>query len=216
MRAWFGRSGGDAVRFEFCWQHRGCDKACPVRETQSIFCWRLAHKESFCHPEVCRQCGYRRNWFAGRYDLQEFLAEHDRKRGRPKAQRILAVDDEPNFLFALEESVRNLGCNCLTGVDGAEGLLFARQTRPELIVTDVLMPEMNGYDLCRALKADPLTAGIPVVMVSVKNTQRDRDAGMDAGAAGYLVKPLRPADLERQIRELLPGGARTAEPPPLP
>ncbi len=193
--------------FEFCWEHRGCSRACPVRESQSIFCWRIAHREHFCHPQVCRSCSYRRNWFEGRYDLDEFVAQNDKARHRRKWQRILAVDDDPSFLFALEESIRELGCNCLTAIDGAEGLFFARETRPDLIVADVRMPEVNGYDLCRALKADPLTAGIPIVLVSVGAAQKDRDDGMAAGASDYLVKPLHPVDLERRIRELLPPAA---------
>lgn len=198
--------------FEFCWEHKGCVRACPVRESQSIFCWRIAHKERLCHPEVCGRCVYRRNWFGGEYDLQEFITKHDGERGRRKTQRILVIDDDPSFLFALEESVRELGCNCLTAIDGAEGLFFARETRPELIVTDIQMPELNGYDLCRALKADPRTAGIPVLIVTVMAAQRNRDAGMAAGASGYLVKPLRPADLERRIRELLPPAAGLEHP----
>lgn len=196
------------MRFEFCWQHRKCDRACPVRETQSVFCWRMAHRDRLCHPEVCRQCSYRRAWLSHRYDLQEFLAAHDRERARPRRQRVLVVDDDPNFLFALEETVHQLGLNCLTAMDGEEGLFFAQATLPDLVITDVQMPAVHGYDLCRTLKASAATARIPVIMVSVRATKRDIAEGLDAGASVYLVKPLRPADLEQQMRLLLlPGGA---------
>jgi CheY-like chemotaxis protein len=191
--------------FEFCWQHRNCDRPCPVRESESIFCWRIAHRESFCHPDVCQRCSYQRAWFSHEYSLQSFLEEHERRRPRPKAQRILAVDDEPNFLFALEETIRGLGCTCLTAIDGAEGLFFAEETTPDLIVTDVQMPGIHGFDLCRRLKASPATAGIPIIIVSVRAGARDIEEGMAAGASAYLVKPLHPADLERHIRTLLPG-----------
>lgn len=196
------------MRFEFCWEHKKCSRPCPVRETQSIFCWRIAHRERLCHPDVCRECSYRRGWFSRRYNLREFLAAHDRERGRPKRQRVLVVDDDQNFLFALEESVRQLGRGCLTAIDGEEGLLFAQTTLPDLIVTDVQMPAVHGYDLCRALKASPATAGIPIIMASVRAAPRDIAEGMAAGASVYLVKPLRPAELERQMRLLLPDETR--------
>lgn len=192
------------MRFEFCWQHKQCDRPCPVRESQSIFCWRIAHRERLCHPEVCRQCSYRRAWFSHRYSLQAFLAAHDRERARPKRQRVLVVDDDPSFLFALEEAVLHLGRSCLTAMDGEEGLFFAQATVPDLVVTDVQMPTIHGYDLCRALKASPATAGIPIIMVSVRAAPRDIAEGTAAGASVYLVKPLRPAELERQMRLLLP------------
>lgn len=196
------------MRFEFCWEARKCTRPCPVRETKSIFCWRIAHRERFCHPDVCRQCSYRRDWLGHRYNLREFLDAHDRERARPKRRRVLVVDDEPNFLFALEESVRRLGPTCLTAVDGEEALFFAEATIPDLIITDVQMPGIDGYELCRKLKANPLTAGIPIIIVSVRAAQRDIAEGLEAGAAAYLVKPLSPADLERQMRLLLPGPLR--------
>jgi CheY-like chemotaxis protein len=192
------------MKFEFCWEHKKCDKACPVRESHSIFCWRIAQKESLCHPDVCRQCSYRRNWFSHTYSLQEFIREHDKERGRPKAPRILAIDDEPNFLFALEETILGRGYNCLTAVDGEEGLFFAQETMPDLIITDVLMPKIHGYDLCRALRADPRTVRTPIVIVSVRAAQKDIEEGLAAGASAYLVKPLRPDQLQKSIADLLP------------
>lgn len=193
--------------FEFCWEHKNCDRDCPVRKSKSIFCWRLAQKERLCHHEVCIQCTYRRNWLSHTYDLQSFIAEHDRDRGRPKAKRVLAIDDEENFLFALEETIRNMGLNCLTAIDGEEGFFFSKETRPDLIVTDVLMPKIHGYDLCRALKADPRTSEIPIIIVSVRGAQKDIAEGLEAGASAYLVKPLHPRELEKRIGELLPADA---------
>ncbi len=191
------------VKFEFCWEHKKCDKPCPVRESQSIFCWRIAQRENLTHPDLCYKCSYRRNWFSHRYDLQEFIAAHDRDRARPKSKRILAIDDEPNFLFALEETILNLDYNCLTAVDGEEGLFFAQETRPDLIITDVLMPKIHGYDLCRALRADPRTVNTPIIIVSVRGTQKDIEAGIAAGASAYLVKPLRLNALQQHINDLL-------------
>ena len=86
------------MKFEFCWEHRDCDRPCPVKESQSIFCWRIARKENLCHPDTCAQCSYRQNWFSNKYSLKEFLEKHDGERHRRVTKRVLAVDDEPNFL----------------------------------------------------------------------------------------------------------------------
>ena len=191
------------MRFEFCWEHKGCDKACPVRETQSIFCWRIARTEKLCHPDTCAECSYRQNWFNHHYSLKEFIEKHDRARNRRVAKRILAVDDEPNFLYALEDMVLAEGFNCLTAVDGEEGLFFACEAPPDLIITDIVMPKVNGYELCRAVKADERTKHIPVIIVTVRGAEKDIKKGMDAGADIYLVKPFHPSELEGHIKTLI-------------
>lgn len=192
------------MKFEFCWEHRNCDKLCPVRESQSIFCWRIARTERLCHPDVCAQCSYRRNWFGHEYSLQEFIRNNDRRHGRRQAKRVLVVDDEPFFLYALEETVRGIGYNCMTAVDGEEGLFFAQEALPDLIITDIIMPKVDGYELCRTLKRDARTRDIPVIIVTVRYAQKDIDEGTKAGAAVYLVKPLKPASLVKYIGALVP------------
>ncbi len=192
------------MRFEHCWEHRQCSRSCPVRETQTIFCWRMAQKENLCHPNICNDCTYRQNWMSKQYDLQEYLARSEQDQSRPKARLVLAIDDEANFLFGLEEMIRDMGFTCLTAEDGEEGLLFAQVTRPDLIIADIQMPRMNGIDLCRALKADSRTAAIPVIFVSVLVSKKEQEAGFAAGAAAYIFKPFDLADLTSQIRKLLP------------
>ena len=191
------------MKFEFCWEHRDCDRPCPVKESQSIFCWRIARTEKLCHPDTCAACSYRQNWFSNKYALKEFIAKHDAERGRRIAKRILAVDDEPNFLYALEETVLAEGYNCLTAIDGEEGFFFAREAPPDLIITDIMMPKVNGYELCRALKTDSRTKHIPIIVVSVRSSQKDIDEGMDAGADVYLVKPFQSSELEGHIKTLI-------------
>jgi PleD family two-component response regulator len=191
------------MKFEFCWEHRECDRLCPVKESQSIFCWRIARTEKLCHPDTCAQCSYRQNWFSNEYSLKEFIEKNDRQRNRRVSKRILAVDDEPNFLYALEETVLAEGYNCLTAIDGEEGLFFAREAPPDLIITDVMMPKVNGYELCRAVKADSRTKHIPIIVVSVRSSQKDIDEGMDAGADVYLVKPFQSSELEGHIKTLI-------------
>jgi DNA-binding response OmpR family regulator len=158
--------------------------------------------EHLCHPDVCAECSYRKNWFSHEYSLQEFIRTNDRRKGRPYAKRILAVDDEPNFIFALEETVRENGFNCLTAIDGEEGLFFAQEVIPDLIITDIVMPKMNGFELCRALKADSRTSRIPIIVVTVRGKEADIQEGLSAGADVYMVKPFQTAELHKHIRRL--------------
>jgi CheY-like chemotaxis protein len=164
----------------------------------------LAQKENLCHPNTCRHCSYRQNWLSKRYDLQEYLSRSGQQRKRPKTHRILAIDDEPDFLFGLEETLLDMGCTILTAVDGDEGLLFAQETIPDLIITDVQMPGMNGFELCRALKSDPKTSAIPIIIASVLATKREEEEGLKAGATAYIVKPFHLLNLVTQVRRLIP------------
>ena len=107
----------ESVKFEFCWEHKGCGKDCLVRETGTVFCWRLARVERLCHPSNCEACTYKKNWFAREYDLQEFIAKHDRRRDARPFQRVLAIDDEPNFLSVLEDSIVDEGYKCFTAIE---------------------------------------------------------------------------------------------------
>ena len=91
---------------------------------------------------------------------------------------MLVVDDEPNILFALEETVRDLGFECIAACDGEDALVIARGARPDLIITDVIMPRLNGFELCEKLKADEATRDIPVVMVTVRAGERDSEPGL--------------------------------------
>jgi len=193
------------MKFEFCWEHRNCDKPCPVSESKTIFCWRIARTERLHHPDVCAKCTYRKNWFNGEYSLQEFIARHDRRRDQPQRKRILLVDDEPNFLYALEDTMHDNNYNCLTAIDGEEGLFFAREAVPDLIVTDVIMPKIDGYELCRKIKGDERTRHIPVIMVSARGMADDIARGRRAGSDAYLVKPLSPQALLERISSLLSG-----------
>jgi DNA-binding response OmpR family regulator len=114
------------------------------------------------------------------------------------------VDDEPNILFALEETVRDLGFESIAACDGEDALVIARGVRPDLVITDVIMPRLNGYELCERLKTDEATRDIPVVMVTVRASDRDRKQGSTAGADAYLVKPFHLTDLKEIIDTLLP------------
>jgi CheY-like chemotaxis protein len=192
------------MSFEFCWEHHRCTRECRVRDLQVLFCWQLAINEGRKHREDCEACFYRQRWVNGELSTADFVRTRER-RGVPRtARRVLVVDDEPNILFALEETVRDLGFECIAACDGEEALIIARGVRPSLIITDVIMPRLNGFELCARLKADPATRSIPVVIVTVRATDRDHQQADDAGADAYLVKPFHLNDLKAIVDRLVP------------
>lgn len=186
-----------------CWQYNNCSKPCPVRETESLFCWRLARTEGFQNAKTCEKCEYRRKWFSHEFSLDEFIRLHDRRTGTREAKRILVADDEPNILFALEETVQRAGHDCISAADGEEALFLAREIRPDLILSDVIMPKIDGYELCQSIKDDGRTSHIPVILVTVRGMVKDIDEGTRSGADAYLVKPFHAQELEEMIGGLI-------------
>ena len=192
------------MAFSFCWEYLNCTRECHVHEVRALFCWRAAINEGRKSPEQCEACRYRQAWVSGELSAADFIEKNER-RGQPRsARRVLVVDDEPNILYALEETVRNLGFECIAACDGEDALVIARGTRPDLIITDVIMPRLNGLELCERLKADAQTRSIPVVMVTVRAHEKDLKQGALAGADAYLTKPFHLSDLKDVIDRLLP------------
>jgi CheY-like chemotaxis protein len=192
------------MAFQFCWEHHGCTRECRVRDLQMLFCWRSAVSEGRKSQEECEACSYRRRWVSGELATADFVHQQDRRLQPRPGRRVLVVDDEPNILFALEETVRDLGFESIAACDGEDALVIARGVRPDLIITDIIMPRLNGYELCEKLKDDAATRDIPVVLVTVRATDRDRRQGSTAGASAYLVKPFHLTDLKEIIDRLLP------------
>ena len=188
---------------KFCWEYKGCERPCPVRESRSLFCWRIARMEGFQHPDVCDACDYRAKWFNRDYSIVDFVKREDRRISARNSKRVLVVDDEPNILYALEETVKSGGHDCLTACDGEEALFLAREIKPDLIISDVIMPKVNGYELCEALKGDGQTRHIPVILITVRGKAADVVTGRDAGADGYIVKPFHAHELEEKITSFL-------------
>lgn len=117
--------------------------------------------------------------------------------------RILAVDDEPHILRLVSFSLSARGFEMLEAADGLAALEMAEREQPDLILLDVMMPLLDGYETCRRLKANPATADIPVVMLSAKSQQAEQVIGREAGAIDYICKPFTPKDLVAQVREVL-------------
>lgn len=119
---------------------------------------------------------------------------------------ILVVEDELDIQKLIKMSLRLQGVKEVSvASDGEECLEVVKQTKPELILLDVSMPKLDGYETCRILKANPDTRGIPVIFLSAKTQADEQEMGMRAGAQGYLSKPFDPTTLYSQILEILEG-----------
>lgn len=117
--------------------------------------------------------------------------------------RILAVDDEPHILKLVSFSLRAQGFEVLEATDGLAAVDVAEKEHPDLILLDVMMPALDGYEACRRIKANPATKDIPVVMLSAKSQKTEQAAGVEAGALDYICKPFTPKDLVAQVRGFL-------------
>ncbi len=118
-------------------------------------------------------------------------------------QRILVVDDEPEAVELVEFNLKQAGYAVSTAADGAEALKKARSQTPDLIVLDVMLPEMDGFEICKALRLDGATAKVPVIMLTAKAAEIDRVLGLELGADDYLTKPFSPRELLLRVKKIL-------------
>jgi len=116
---------------------------------------------------------------------------------------ILVAEDERDIRELIAFTLRFAGYEVTTVSNGEEAVQAAAQLHPALILMDVRMPRMDGYQACQALKADPALKDIPVVFLSAKGQESEIQAGLAAGATDYLLKPFAPDELTRRVRELL-------------
>ena len=118
--------------------------------------------------------------------------------------RILLVDDEPSIVKMVGKRLEVEGFEVLIAMDGQDGLDKARAQSPDLIVLDLMLPKLNGYEVCTMLKQDARYQKIPVVLFTAKAQEKDEKLGMECGANAYVRKPFRAQELLEKIRGLLP------------
>ncbi len=116
---------------------------------------------------------------------------------------ILVVDDSPVVVAAVREALLSDGFTVFTAGDGLEALDVVKQQHIDLILLDIDMPRMNGYQLCKLLKKDPAYKSIPIVMLTAKSAETDRIWGLKAGSDEYLTKPFNYAKIKEVIRRFL-------------
>lgn len=121
--------------------------------------------------------------------------------------RVLVVDDEPDTVELIAFNLRNAGYDVVSAADGSEALKKARSTEPELIILDLMLPEVDGLEVCKILRADPVTQRIPILMLTAKAAEVDRILGLELGAKDYVTKPFSPRELILRVRNLLAQGA---------
>jgi len=120
--------------------------------------------------------------------------------------KILVVDDEPEAVELVEFNLKGAGYEVTTASDGAEALNKARRIQPNLVILDVMMPEIDGMEVCKLMRRDPATTGIPIIMLTAKASEVDRVLGLELGADDYVVKPFSPRELVLRVKKLLDRG----------
>jgi DNA-binding response OmpR family regulator len=118
-------------------------------------------------------------------------------------ERILVVDDEPNLAWAIERCLRDEGYEVITAANGIEALKVAERHRPDLIILDVVMPQMDGLQACSRLRRDPNLAATPILFLTGLGTIKCRIQGLDEGGDDYMIKPFDAEELGAHVRALL-------------
>jgi DNA-binding response OmpR family regulator len=124
-------------------------------------------------------------------------------KGRSAMHRILIVDDEPNIILALELLMKRQGYEVLTVDDGRKALDSLAEFRPDLILLDIMMPKMDGYEVCQRIRADASLADVPVIMLTAKGREVEREKGLALGADCYITKPFSTREVIAKVQEIL-------------
>jgi len=128
-------------------------------------------------------------------------------------ERILVIEDEENLLEALRYSLQKEGYQLFTAVDGEKGLELAREAKPDLLVLDIMLPKLDGLEVCRLLRRE---ADIPILMLTAKAEEVDRVVGLELGADDYVTKPFSMRELLARVRALLRRSRMASEVAPAP
>lgn len=119
--------------------------------------------------------------------------------------RILIVDDEPNIVLALELLMKREGYEVLTVDDGQKAFDAAKEFRPDLILLDIMMPKIDGYEVCQRIRADAAMKDISIIMLTAKDRGVEREKGLALGADFYITKPFSTREVIMKVKEMLAG-----------
>jgi DNA-binding response OmpR family regulator len=123
----------------------------------------------------------------------------------PPAKKILIAEDEPNIVISLEFLLKEAGYKVAIARDGTQALSLAGTLRPDLIVLDVMLPTLNGFDVCRQIRANREMKNTRILMLTARGRESEIAKGMDAGADAYMTKPFATRELVSKVAELLGG-----------
>jgi two-component system phosphate regulon response regulator PhoB len=127
----------------------------------------------------------------------------EKKQTLLKTEKIVVIEDEDDILEVIAYNLKREGYEVITSTSGEDGLDKIEKTAPQLVVLDLMLPEIDGLELCRKLKSDPLTRSIPVIMVTAKGEESDVVLGLGVGADDYVTKPFSPKELVARVKALL-------------
>jgi DNA-binding response OmpR family regulator len=118
-------------------------------------------------------------------------------------KRILVAEDEPSIVLSLEFLLTEAGYEVFTAVNGAEALKLAEQHKPDLLVLDIMLPVVNGFEVCRTIRSNPALRDMPILMLTARGREQEIARGLALGANAYVTKPFGTRELMMEIRELL-------------
>ena len=125
--------------------------------------------------------------------------------------KVLAVDDEADVVELVAFNFKAAGYEVITASNGDEALLKARTTSPSIVLLDAMLPGIDGFEVCRLLRRDPTTSGLPIIMLTARATELSRAVGLESGADAYITKPFSPRELVVRANNLLLGRNLRAE-----
>ena len=117
--------------------------------------------------------------------------------------KILVIEDDPNILTLIRQTLQRAGYEVITATNGSEGLRLVQETQPHLIVLDITMPGLDGYQVCHYVRNDEATKHLPIIMVTAMSRPADQRRGFELGADDYLPKPFQIAELITRVQSLL-------------
>jgi DNA-binding response OmpR family regulator len=128
-------------------------------------------------------------------------------------EKILVVEDDPISLRLIQYTLQHEGYQVLSAPNGLDGMRKVREEEPDLVILDVMLPGIDGFEICHRLRAEPQTARLPILMLSAKAQEIDRDTGLKVGADDYLAKPASPSEIVKRVESLL---TQSRHSPPVP